>query len=43
VLARELDALELRSLDRWLGGVHLRSGRRLWRWDPAERLLRAER
>ena len=33
VLAGRLDRLALAPLDRWLGGVHLRPGTRLWRWD----------
>lgn len=38
VLAGELDAVAAHGIDRWLGGVHLRSGG-VWRWDPdAERL-----
>jgi hypothetical protein len=35
VLAGRRDALALRSLDRWLGGVHLRPGAPLWRWNGA--------
>ena len=37
VLAGRADRLALVPLDRWLGGVHLRPGAPLWRWD-AERL-----
>ena len=37
VLAGRIDRLALLPLDRWLGGVHLRPGAPLWRWD-AERL-----
>lgn len=33
VLGDRLDGLATRLLDRWLGGVHLRPGTRLWRWD----------
>jgi hypothetical protein len=33
VLARRRDRLALGALDRWLGGVHLRPGAPLWRWD----------
>jgi uncharacterized protein DUF1835 len=43
VLAGELDSLPLRQFDRWLGGAHLISGTRLWRWDPTIRGLREER
>jgi hypothetical protein len=39
VLSGRLDGLERRSLDRWLGGVHLRPGGPRWRWD-GERLVR---
>jgi hypothetical protein len=35
VLAGRRDALASRSLDRWLGGVHLRPGAPLWRWNGA--------
>lgn len=35
VLAERLDGLATRALERWLGGVHLRPGARLWRWDGA--------
>jgi hypothetical protein len=35
VLARQLDRVATCGIDRWLGGVHLRSGGRLWRWDDA--------
>jgi len=33
VLAGRVDRLSLGPLDRWLGGVHLRPGAPLWRWD----------
>jgi hypothetical protein len=39
VLAGRLDGLARRTLDRWLGGVHLHTGAPDWRWDGA-RLLR---
>lgn len=39
VLAERLDGLATRALDRWLGGVHLRPGGRVWRWDGS-RVLR---
>jgi hypothetical protein len=32
------DALEVRPVDRWVGGVHLK-GRRVWRWDEARMRL----
>lgn len=39
VLAGEQDAMTLRSIDRWIGGTHLRPDA-LWRWDAIEgRLL----
>jgi Domain of unknown function (DUF1835) len=36
VLAGAKDRVELIGVDRWLGGLHLRAGEDLWRWD-AER------
>jgi len=33
------DRLAHVRIDRWLGGVRLLSPRRIWRWDPALRLL----
>jgi hypothetical protein len=39
VLAGERDRVALRGIDRWLGGVRLRSPRHVWRWDRAERRL----
>ena len=33
VLAGELNRVTTCGIDRWLGGVHLRSGGTLWRWD----------
>lgn len=39
VLGNRLDGLATRPLERWLGGVHLRPGARLWRWDGS-RILR---
>jgi hypothetical protein len=38
VLAGRAEAVQLRGVDRWLGGVHL-DGK--WRWDPAAGRLRA--
>ena len=37
VLAGTADRVALTGLDRWIGGVHLRSGAALWRWDPERR------
>jgi hypothetical protein len=39
VLAERLDGLASRALDRWLGGVHMTPGSRVWRWDGG-RILR---
>lgn len=39
VLAGQADYLALNGIDRWLGGVHLRAGAPLWRWDAAARRL----
>ncbi|HEX3178290.1 MAG TPA: hypothetical protein VHZ49_16560 [Methylomirabilota bacterium] len=39
VLGERLDGLAPRAIDRWLGGVHLRPGGRMWRWDGS-RVLR---
>lgn len=33
--AGEADAVAERGIDRWLGGVHLRSTGPIWRWDAA--------
>jgi hypothetical protein len=33
VLEGRLDGLAARTLERWLGGVHLRPGEPSWRWD----------
>jgi hypothetical protein len=42
VAAGDLDWLGVTSLDTWLGGVHLRPGAPLWRWDGARgRLVRS--
>jgi hypothetical protein len=35
VLSGELDRVTTCGIDRWLGGVHLQSGTRVWRWDEA--------
>ena len=34
VLAGRADRVALIGFDRWLGGLHLRAGDSLWRWDP---------
>jgi len=40
VLAGQQDWLAVHGIDRWLGGVHLKSGGPIWRWDPmAQRLV----
>ena len=33
VLAGQLDKITTCGIDRWFGGVHLQSGRNIWRWD----------
>jgi hypothetical protein len=33
VLSGRLDRVAACGIDRWLGGVHLQSEGRLWRWD----------
>jgi hypothetical protein len=35
VLAGQLDRIETCGIDRWLGGVHLHDGHRIWRWDDS--------
>ncbi|MCC7203777.1 MAG: DUF1835 domain-containing protein [Phycisphaeraceae bacterium] len=42
VLAGEVDALSLRPLNRWLGGVHLSPDEPAWRWDVSQRRLQPE-
>lgn len=37
VLAGQLDKVDACGIDRWIGGVHLRSGGALWRWDETRR------
>jgi hypothetical protein len=40
VLAGQEDWLRIHAIDTWLGGVHLRRGQPLWRWDGvANRLV----
>ena len=34
VIGGKQDRVEMCGIDRWLGGVHLHSGARVWRWDP---------
>jgi hypothetical protein len=35
VLAGLLDRVTTCGIDKWLGGVHLEHGARVWRWDDA--------
>jgi hypothetical protein len=39
VLSGELDRVSACGIDRWLGGVHLKSGNRLWRWDETQQRI----
>ena len=39
VLAGEADRVALIGFDRWLGGLHITSHGRLWRWDHARGVL----
>ena len=39
VLAGEADAVMLRGIDRWLGGVHVNGTQTSWRWDGVTRAL----
>jgi hypothetical protein len=39
VLSGELDRVTTCGIDRWLGGVHLRTGARIWRWDAARQRI----
>ena len=39
ILAGEADAIELRGIDRWLGGVHLEGREAKWRWNERKRSL----
>ena len=34
IVGGKQDRVEVCGIDRWLGGVHLQSGARAWRWDP---------
>lgn len=42
VLAGDRDRLALGTIDRWIGGVHLRDGAPVWRWDAANQRVRSE-
>ena len=39
VLAGQLDRVETCGIDRWLGGVHLQSRSRTWRWDDTRQRI----
>ena len=39
VLARQADAVQMRGIDRWLGGVRLAGREAAWRWDSSRRTL----
>jgi hypothetical protein len=39
VLAGGQDRVAACGIDRWLGGVHLQSGGRIWRWDDTARRI----
>jgi hypothetical protein len=39
VLKGREDNIKRRGIDRWLGGVHLKSPESVWRWDPDSRRL----
>jgi hypothetical protein len=39
VLSGERDKIAVCGIDKWLGGVHLQSGGRLWRWDDARQRI----
>ena len=38
-LAAQTDRIALAGLDRWLGGVHLRPGQPVWRWDDERQAM----
>jgi hypothetical protein len=40
VLDRRDDAVSVRGVDRWIGGVHLLGRGPVWRWDPASATVR---
>ena len=39
VLSGELDRITTCGIDKWLGGVHLQSAGRVWRWDPTRQRI----
>jgi hypothetical protein len=39
VLDGRMDRIAACGIDRWIGGVHLRSGDPVWRWDPRRRRM----
>ena len=39
VLSGELDRVTTCGIDKWLGGVHLQTGRRVWRWDDTQQRM----
>jgi hypothetical protein len=39
VLGGRADRIALCGIDRWIGGVHLEAGDRLWRWNPRSATL----
>ena len=40
VLVGKEDHVRVNGIDRWLGGVHLHEGGRIWRWDEASQTVR---
>ncbi|MEE8586390.1 MAG: DUF1835 domain-containing protein [Acidobacteriota bacterium] len=40
LLDSRADAVELNGIDRWLGGVHLKEGGPIWRWDEKRQSLK---
>ena len=40
LLNSRADAVELNGIDRWLGGVHLKEGGPIWRWDEKRQSLK---
>src|SRR6266850_325079 len=42
LLRDEVDFVELNGIDLWLGGVHLQSDLKVWRWDEETALLLVE-
>jgi hypothetical protein len=39
VLSGEFDRVTTCGIDKWLGGVNLQSGGRLWRWDDTRQCV----